>query len=203
MGTMNRRTFALTAAALALLPLPARAEPVPLAALSRYINAIETAETRFTQINDDGTKAGGTLYIRRPGRMRFEYDPPERTLVLANAGQVAVFDGKSNQPPEEFPLRRTPLNLILGERVDLSEARMVVDHFEDGGATVVVAQDPKNPEYGTIALYFTPEPLALSRWIVTDEAGAQTITVLEGLLSGKSYPGSLFSISAEVNRRGG
>jgi outer membrane lipoprotein-sorting protein len=183
---------------LAAMTSPVLADEIPLAALSAYLNGLTSAETDFTQINSDGSGAKGKLFIRRPGRMRFEYSKPDKTLVLASGGQVAIFDTKSNQPPEQYPLARTPLNLILAARIDLGQARMVVGHGEDGKLTVVTAQDPDHPEYGTIALGFTANPVALRQWVVTDQAGAQTIVLLDDLRVGGTYPPSLFSIQSEV-----
>ena len=178
-----------------LMALPAAATPLSLAELSRYLNGLTTAETSFTQVNADGTISTGTLYIQRPGRMRFEYAPPDSNLVLASAGAVAVFDVKSNQPPEQYPLRRTPLNLILAPQIDLGRAHMVTGRREDGPATVITAQDPEHPDYGTIQLVFTADPVELRQWVVTDDTGAQTTVILGKLVKGKSYPDSLFSIS--------
>jgi outer membrane lipoprotein-sorting protein len=183
---------------LAAMTSPVLADEIPLASLSAYLNGLTSAETDFTQINSDGSGAKGKLFIRRPGRMRFEYSKPDKTLVLASGGQVAIFDTKSNQPPEQYPLARTPLNLILAARIDLGQARMVVGHGEDGKLTVVTAQDPDHPEYGTIALGFTANPVALRQWVVTDQAGAQTIVLLDDLRVGGTYPPSLFSIQSEV-----
>jgi outer membrane lipoprotein-sorting protein len=197
---MHRRTLLL--APLILLPLPAAAAPIGLAELSRYINAIDTAKADFTQVNADGTVATGRIFIRRPGRARFEYDGRDAALVLASAGSVAIFDPKSNQPPEQYPLKRTPLNLILARQVDLGRAGMVVGHREVENTTRVVAQDPENPEYGTIELVFTRDPLALRQWVITDDAGNQTTVILGELLAGGSLPGSLFDIGAEADRRG-
>jgi outer membrane lipoprotein-sorting protein len=179
----------------------AHAEKIPLRDLSGYINLLITAETDFTQINADGSIATGKLYIKRPGRVRFEYAPPDRSLVLASAGSVAIFDAKSNQAPEQYPLRRTPLNLILARDVDLSRAKMVVNHVEDGNATRVRAQDPENPEYGTIDLVFTANPVTLRQWVITDDLGQQTTVILGELKTGGNYPPSLFSIDTEADKR--
>ena len=200
MTQMLRSLLALT---LALLVGPAAAGEIPLAELSSYINGLTTAEAGFRQINSDGSESTGRVFIRRPGRMRFEYDAPEPTLVLASGGQVAVFDSKSNQPPEQYPLKRTPLNLILGRHIDLGQAKMVVGHYEQGALTVVAAQDPEHPEYGTLQLAFSDNPVALRQWIVTDEAGGQTRVILDRLETGMSFKSSLFSIPYEVNRRAG
>jgi len=201
-GGMKRRT-ALLAPILALaLGLPAQAEPVPLATLSAYLNGLTTAEAEFTQINSDGSISTGKLFIKRPGRVRFEYAPPDRSLVMAAGGQVAIFDSKSNQPPEQYPLRRTPLNLILARNVDLTNAKMVVGHFEVQDTTRVVAQDPENPEYGTIEMVFSNDPVALTSWVITDDMGNKTDVILDQMKLGGDLPASLFNITLEQQKRG-
>lgn len=198
---MITRAF-LSAAALAASLSAALADPIPLDKLSAYLNGLTTAEATFTQINPDGSGSKGMLMIRRPGRMRFEYAAPDKTVVLASAGHVAIFDSKSNQPPEQYPLSKTPLGLILGKDVDLAGAKMVVGHSEEGTLTIVTAHDPKHPDYGTIALGFSANPLALRQWVVTDQAGAQTTVLLDPLKTGADYPTETFSIEAEVAKRG-
>lgn len=201
-SSMNRRTALLAPLAAALLAaLPAQAAPIPLDALSKYLNGLTTAETDFTQVNGDGSVSTGKLYIRRPGRVRFEYAPPDRSLVMAGGGQVAIFDAKSNQGPEQYPLSKTPLSLILAENVNLARARMVVGHRQDGTSTRVVAQDPDHPEYGTIELVFTADPVALRQWIITDDMGQQTTVILGELKTGGNLGASLFNITAEAAKR--
>lgn len=197
---MNRR-FALLAPLALLLPLPAQAEKISLDAISGYLNSLTTVETDFTQINSDGSISTGKLYIKRPGRVRFEYAPPDRSLVIAGGQQVAIYDAKSNQPPEQYPLKRTPLNLILGEKIDLDSASMVVGHVEDGTSTRVRAQDPENPEYGSIELVFTGAPLELRQWVITDDLGAETTVILGELTKGGSLGARLFDITAETAAR--
>lgn len=198
---MDRRSFLLALPALALMPAPASAQPIPLAELSRYFNGFTTAQSPFTQVNPDGTISTGRVFIRRPGRMRFEYDPPEPSLVMASGGQVAIFDARSNTGPTQYPLSRTPLNLILSPRVDLTRARMVVAHRQEENTTVVVAQDPDNPEYGTLRLVFTANPTELRQWRVTDDAGRETTVILGGLRTGVEIAARLFDITAETAAR--
>lgn len=201
MKGMKRRTALLAPLALLALSLPAFAAPIPLADLSAYLNGLSTVETDFTQVNSDGSVSMGKLYIRRPGRVRFEYAPPDKSLVLASGGQVAIFDDKSNQPPEQYPLKRTPLNLILADRIDLGRAKMVVGHREVDNTTRVTAQDPDHPEYGTIELVFSGSPVALRQWVITDDLGQKTTVILGQLQTGGSFGPSLFNITDEVNRR--
>jgi outer membrane lipoprotein-sorting protein len=198
---MDRRT-ALLAPLILLLPLPAAAEKIPLPALSDYLNSLTTVEADFTQINSDGSISTGKIFIKRPGRVRFEYAPPDRSLVIAGGQQVAIFDAKSNQPPEQYPLKRTPLNLILAENIDLGRAKMVMGHDSDGTSTRVRAQDPEHPEYGSIELVFTGDPVELRQWVITDDLGAQTTVVLGAMTKGASLGSRLFDITAEAASRG-
>ncbi len=184
------------------LSLPASAEKISLNKLSAYLNKFTTAQGGFTQINNDGTISTGTIFIKRPGRVRFEYNPPDKSLVMAGGGQVAIFDGKSNQGPEQYPLKRTPLNLILQKNVNLARAKMVVAHTSDGKSTTVVAQDPKHPEYGQIRLLFTSNPIELRQWVIVDGSGGETTLILNELTKGVQLRSTLFNIVFEAERRG-
>ncbi|MFM7336550.1 MAG: LolA family protein [Tabrizicola sp.] len=197
-----KRRLALLAPLALLLPLPALAEKIPLGVISDYLNGLTTVESDFTQINSDGSISTGKIFIKRPGRVRFEYSPPDRSLVIAGGQQVAIFDAKSNQPPEQYPLKRTPLNLILAQDIDLGRAKMVVDHTEDGTSTRVRVQDPENPEYGSIELVFTADPVELRQWVITDDLGAQTTVILGEMKKGGQLGARLFDITAETSARG-
>ena len=198
---MRRLTFALAPAlALCLAAFPAQAEKIPLSELSRYLNGLKTVQGEFTQINSDGSISTGQVYIQRPGRVRFEYKG-DATLMLASGGKVAVFDRKSNQGYQEFPLSQTPLSIILAPNVNLGQARMVTAHAERDNATLVTAQDPAHPEYGNIQMVFTANPTELRQWVVTDNGGQKTTVILGEMTKGTSIPASKFSITAEVQRR--
>jgi outer membrane lipoprotein-sorting protein len=198
---MNIRPAFLAPLLLCVLALPVQAEKLSLGALSDYLNGLTTVETDFTQVNADGSISTGKLIIKRPGRVRFEYAPPDESLVLASAGSVAIFDAKSNQPPEQYPLDNTPLNLILARNVDLGASGTVVAHTADGTSTRVKAQDPAHPEFGTIELVFTADPVELRQWVIADDAGQETTVILGELTKGGTYGVAVFSISAEQNRR--
>ena len=103
--SITRRSLLMSVPALALVR-PALADRIPLDEISRYFNSFTTAEGEFTQINPDGSLATGRIYIRRPGRVRFEYDPPEESLVMAGGGQVAIFDGRSKPRTNPVPAKQ-------------------------------------------------------------------------------------------------
>ncbi|NGM44133.1 outer membrane lipoprotein carrier protein LolA [Rhodobacter sp. SGA-6-6] len=204
---MNRRTLflapaLLTPAALLAFSAPVLAEKLSLGTLSKYLNGLTTVEADFTQVNSDGSVSTGRIFIKRPGRVRFEYNPPDKALVLAGGQQVAIFDGKSNVPPEQYPLKRTPLNLILAANIDLGRAKMVVGHSADATSTRVKAQDPEHPEYGTIELVFSADPVELRQWVITDDLGQQTTVILGTMKKGGSLGEGMFSITNEKNKRG-
>ncbi len=197
---ITRRTLLASAlgAGLALSALPASAQQLSLGQISAYLNQLQTAQGGFTQINSDGTISTGTIYIKRPGRIRFEYAPPERSMMIAGGGQVAIFDPRSNTGPERYPLNQTPLNIILERNVNLEQRNMVTRHVSDGTTTTVTAQDPAHPEYGSIQLVFTADPVELRQWIVTDDLGGQTTVILNDMSAGGNIPDRLFNILAEM-----
>lgn len=199
---MKRILFTFAVVALAIYAGAATAQQLSLAQISQYLNQLQTAEGRFTQVNPDGSQIGGTIYIKRPGRIRFEYDPPERSMVIAGGGQVAVFDPRSNTGPDRYPLNQTPLNVILQRDVNLERARMVTGHSYDGTYTTVTPRDPDNAEYGTIQLVFSGNPIALRQWVITDDMGTRTTVVLDDLVTGGRIGDILFNIRAEMRKWG-
>jgi len=196
---MKRRLFLTLTAALAVTGLPAMAEQLSLNQVSSYLNGLQTAQGGFTQINADGTLSTGQIYIKRPGRIRFEYNAPDNSLVLAGGGQVAIFDPRSNNGPDRYPLNQTPLKIILERNVNLGAARMVTGHTSDGTTTTITAQDPENPQYGNIQMVFTANPVELRQWIVTDDVGSQTTVILNDMIAGGSIPEVKFNIQNEMN----
>ena len=200
---MNKRiiTFFLTFA-LSVYAVAASAQQLTLPQMSDYLNQLQTAQGGFTQINADGTLSTGQIYIKRPGRIRFEYNPPEESLVMASGGQLAIFDPRSNAGADRYPLNQTPLNIILQRNVDLSAARMVTGTVSDGTTTTVTAQDPNNPQYGNIQMVFTANPVELRQWIITDDMGSETTLILNDLQTGGNIGDIMFNIPAELRRRG-
>lgn len=168
-------------------------ERLSLNAISSYLNDIKTAKADFTQISDDGFISTGNLFMKRPGKMRFEYDVPNEGVVVAGNGAVAVADAKSNTSPEIYPLSRTPLSIILARTVNLAQANMVVGHEFDGTATIVRAQDPKRPESGSIEMMFTNDPIELRKWVIHGGSGETTTVILGAMETEVSLASKLFN----------
>jgi outer membrane lipoprotein-sorting protein len=186
---------------LLILAAPARAEKISLAEISLYFNKLSTAQANFTQFNDDKSISTGKLIIKRPGRIRFEYELPSLALVIVGGGQVAVFDPKANEGPTRFPLSQTPMKIILKNKVDLGQEDMVVGHTVDGLNTLLTLQDPKHPNHGTIQLIFSENPIKLRQWIIDDNVGNVTKVIIGDWTEGQRISNVLFNIQAEIQKR--
>ena len=123
--------------------------------------------------------------------------------MVAGGGALAIFDRKSNQGPQVFPLNQTPLNVFLSRDINLRRSPMIVGHDAGDRETTVIAQDPDHPEYGQIRLVFGSDPVTLRRWIVTDQSGQETRIELGELVEGEDLSSFLFNrvyIEAELLR---
>ena len=177
------------------------ADKISLNALSSYLDGLRHVEAKFTQINADGSLSTGALYIKRPGRIRFEYDPPNEALVLASQGQLAIFDPNGNDVPESYPLSKTPLSIILADNINLSGERMVRGHQFDGTSTTLTVQDPEHPERGLLALVFTGPSPQLRQWVIEGQNGEQTTIVLNDVATDMSLNDNLFNVLLNQEKR--
>lgn len=175
---------------------PSLADRISLNKISDYINGLTTLQADFEQINSDGSIDRGKLYIRRPGRMRLEYTAPNNALVIASAGSVAIFDDKSKNGPTLFPLKKTPLNLLLKKNVDLSKNEMITEHTANNENTFIVAKDPKRKSQGSIKMVFSNSPVSLQGWTITNQSNQKTKIILDKLDKKTKIPLYLFNISA-------
>ena len=175
---------------------PSLAERISLNKISDYINGLTTLQADFEQINSDGSIDRGKLYIRRPGRMRLEYTAPNNALVIAGAGSVAIFDDKSKNGPALFPLKKTPLNLLLKKNVDLYKNEMITEHTANNENTFIVVTDPKRKSQGGIKIVFNNSPVSLQGWTITNQSNQKTKIILNKLDKKTKIPLYLFNISA-------
>lgn len=170
------------AAALASPALAQSAKPVPavltaqqkalLDKATAYIQGLSSAKGRFVQTDARGTQTQGTFYMQRPGKARFQYDPPAGLLVVSNGSNVNIFDSRL-KTYESYPLSKTPLNLLLAREVRLDRGVIITDVRPLADGFTVVAQDAKRQALGRISIDFSDAPMALTGWTVTDIKGGQ------------------------------
>lgn len=181
-------------ALLLALPLPSMAQPVDVSAINAYLANLRSAQGTFRQTNPNGSVQTGTFYLAKPGRIRFEYDAPKGAMVIADGSWVGVFDPKSNRNPTRYPLGSTPLDLLLRDRISLTQPGLVLGATRDATGTDITVVDPDNPKAGRMVMSFSNDPVALTSWTITTQAGARTRVDLTSLTPGVSPSRSLFNI---------
>ena len=178
-----------------------RADPYSLESLSEYLTNLKFLKANFLQVNADGSESSGSILMKRPGRMRFDYDKPDNTLVLVAAGALAIFDPKGDQEPMTYPVRNNPISLLLNSEIDLINSGIVSNYTETSEEAVVVIRDPKIPESGSVELLFSGAQPRLKKFTVKNENGTSTSIVLEDTEYPKNINDTLFSIALEINKR--
>lgn len=185
---------------LSLLPLQALADQNTLARLSNVLNQNITMEAPFTQHNADSSTSTGTLYLKRPGKLRMEYDNPKDPLLIVGANSINIYDGKRDKSPEVYPLRRTPLWHLLKRHVNLTNGEGITRTFFAKGYFWMTAYDPDTPEAGIAHFYFDPTSLDLRGW-VSETAEGNIHIELGRVTTGKDYSSFLFSAHHETESR--
>lgn len=199
---MDRRRLLAALAASAALTFGAGATPAQdfsgadardLARISNYLNGTGTLKGEFVQVGPDGDVSTGDFFLRRPGRVRFEYDVPNPALIVADGTWVAVIDRRAGTL-DRYPLSRTPLDILLSDRVDLRTAGAVQSIERAEGRIRVTAVDPEAPDQGSITMIFSDNPLALRQWVVVDAQGLTTTVALSEMQANVSIDPKMFFI---------
>jgi outer membrane lipoprotein-sorting protein len=204
-----RRSVALFAASLSVAALSGAGHAPPphmasftaeqraqLERVSAYLNSIRTLKGSFAQLDPNGDLEQGEFYLAKPGRMRFEYQPPNATLVVSDGTTVAVKNKKLNTV-DRYPLTDTPLDLILGDKIDLNRNLAVTGMAERQGALEIHARSASSRAQGDISIVFSEQPLELRQWTVKDAQGLTTQVMLRDVQAGTDLPGSLFVLRDE------
>ncbi len=162
-----------------------------LARLEAYLNQITTLHARFVQVSSNGAFAEGDLYLDRPGRLRFEYDPPHPALLIANGVTLLYYDRDLEQATF-LPLWETPLWFLIRERVDLSDGLEVVDVTQGTGVIKVTVRSTDDGGEGEVTLVFADRPISLHSWEIHDAQGITTQVALVNPEFGVSIDRDLF-----------
>jgi outer membrane lipoprotein-sorting protein len=163
----------------------------PIARVEAYLNGIDTLRSSFVQINPDGGEVTGELYYARPDKMRLEYDPPSKVLIVANRWEVVYHDRRLKQV-SHLLTGSTPLGFLLAEEVRLSGDVTVTDLEEEGGELRVTLVQTEEPDQGSITLVFAEQPMELRRWTVVDAQGLPTHVLLGDVETGVALDDELF-----------
>ncbi len=203
---MIRRFFisAVLALPLAFSGNIALAQNEVVDSVNDYLTGLVSATARFTQQSADGTVATGQFYLLKPGKMRFEYDPPSAALLIADGEVIAIFDKKSNRGPQRYPQSSTPLSLMSRNDIDVTTSKfvrlIVVESPSDGAdeQILMTMYDPEAIGNGSIMMIFDMDPVALVKWVIVDGSGLESIVTLEPLDTETKLDTDLFHIVKNI-----
>jgi outer membrane lipoprotein-sorting protein len=190
MNMSRRHLFGLAAAIVFAMPA-AGADAVDLKEVERALSATTSLTADFRQTSADGRVANGTMKLKRPGRIRFDYaqdgGKPVPYLVVADGQLLSFVDYKVSQV-SQWPIRSTPLGVLLDPKADLSRIARVLPKQQSPmpGQIAVEAQDPKRPDFGRILFFLKPDSaapggLSLTGWRVTDAQNNLTVVELSNI----------------------
>jgi outer membrane lipoprotein-sorting protein len=168
------------------------ADAASLRQAETYLNGLRALKGHFLQIAPDGGTSTGTAWLVRPGRIRFQYDPPSPLLLVANNGLVVVRDNKLDNT-ENIPESQTPLGLLMRDNLKFSGDVTVTDIQRPPGLLQITLVKTSAPGDGSLTLVLDDTPMALVGWSVVDAQGRETRIRLSDITVGGHYDGSLFT----------
>lgn len=161
--------------------------------ISTYFNSIKTLQGEFTQISPKGNVSSGIFHISKPGKLRFEYSPPNPFLIVSD-GTWLVVKNKTKNRADQYPLSKTPLRLMLAKNVDLLRQAVIQKVESSDGLTTVTLQDRDQLVPGHLVLVFDDGKNALQQWSVIDGKGRRTTVSLNKVVTGGSVDKKLFKL---------
>ena len=145
--------------------------------IETYLNDLGTMQSRFVQANPDGTHSEGTMYLQRPGKLRFEYDPPDPYLIITH-GKWFIYVDKELEEATYLPVDKTPAYFIVKKDIKFG-GRLRVASFRSADKVLrVELEQADEPDSGKVMMVFTDAPLRLRKWQVLDAQGDLTDTTL-------------------------
>ena len=184
----------------AMMTLQGADRDAALAQANQALNGITRLQGRFQQTSADGSRSGGAFYLQRPGKLRFEYDPPATMLIVSDGSVVAMRD-RALRTTDRTLLRATPLNLVLRSQVDLARDARITRVARAGDWVLITARDRSGQTEGEITLQF--QAAQLRSWDITDAAGARTRIALSSLTQPASFDRRIFRLEDIVENRPG
>jgi outer membrane lipoprotein-sorting protein len=169
--------------------------------ISMYLSSVQTMVGNFVQVGPDGGRTEGDFYIQKPGKVRFEYNPPTPIDIIADGSSVVVRD-RNLATQDLYPLSATPLRYLLADRIDLLRDTDVISvSSDDTFATVVIEEKQLAVGTSRLMMMFAAKDLTLKQWTVTDPQGLDTTVAVSNLDSTKKPDPNLFVIN--YTRNGG
>ena len=182
---------ALSATALTLLAAVAAHAQASVPDIEKYFNSLRTLQARFVQSNPNGTIIQGNLYLRRPGRMRFEYDPPSQLKIVADGLQVTMWD-PSTRDFGQWPIGWTAASFLVKEPLVLSGELTVESLQRANNELLLTLVQTRKPQEGKVVVRLSENPIQLRGWTIIDNRGNRVGLSLAELKTGQTLADSLF-----------
>ncbi len=163
--------------------------------INAYLNSLTNLQGRFVQTDHRNEETRGRFYVRRPGRLRFDYSSPSMLRIVSDGEYLSVED-HDLKTVDKFPLNSTPIRLLLGEDVNLARDAVILDMRQDDTAVMVVIKDKSGNSPGHLQLFFKRPELELYEWVITDAQGLDTRIQLADLVMGDEKSEEFFQSSA-------
>ena len=164
-----------------------------------YLNGITTMKASFQQFSPGEGLAFGRIYLRRPGRLRVEYDPPSEILLVADGILISYYDAELNHL-EQVPLRLSPMWFLLRDDVELGGDVTVTTFRKADNAILIGLVQSDEPDAGSVVLELGDKPLELRQWSITDSAGAEVRVGLYDAEFGMDLSAALFATPKKRDR---
>ena len=169
--------------------------------IDAYYNGVKTLRGEFVQVGPQGHVSTGAFHIRKPGKVRFEYYPPNPYEIIADGTWVMVRNRRTGVS-DYYPQAATPLHLIVAEDIDLLRDARVLGVRENRGVTSVAMRDRGSLFPGRLIVSYDPRKRALQQWVVVDGSDRRTTVSLFRQREGEVGDDSLFFVPPQ-SRRGG
>ena len=196
--------FALFAIAFGMTNLAEAAKPIALSPeqtesinkISAYMNSFMTLQGEFTQISPKGNISKGVMFISKPGKLRFEYAPPNPFLLVSD-GKWVTLKNRAKEKGDQFPLSATPLRLVVSQKIDLLKEANILGFEQADGIDSVLLEDRDGTLGGQLVLIFDETLNQLQQWIIIDGKGRRTTVSLANLESGVQIDPKLFVVKID------
>ena len=150
------------------------ADVADLKRVSDYLNQLRTLQGKFSQMDDDGTESEGVFFLQRPGKLRFEYITPPTYPTLVASGKWVTLENHQLKTVNRYPLKATPLKILLKKNVNLSKDTDIIAIDRSPGMLSVTARERAGQAQGELTMVFAAPALELRHWVVRDSNGYTT-----------------------------
>lgn len=174
-------------------------DPALVDQIVAYLNSVRTLEARFIQRNNDGGQITGKMWVRRPGRIRFEYDAPLGDVIWSNKGPIMHFD-KDLEAVTHVPVQLTPAWFLLDDQVKIrKDVNILATAAVNGRVFLTASQDGALTE-GRVTLAFEQEPMQIIGWNVVDGSGQITQVDLRETVIGAPIDKQVFRYEPPIEQ---